>query len=473
MSNKSIKNPIFVTLWLALTVRVTSALLAQANLPDSPTKPEPLSGLQWGNKNAVQELDSRHKLANIPKGCFVWRKRLNCRQPAERPAHQLSEEFFVHSIFLHQQKLTKALKQHKARQDHTPYWLSLAMRRPYLILNQRKKASDHPIAAAYLTTRSLSRAGLPDKITALQNSGVNGIVFDIKNVRGERTFPWHDPHLKRIYRNERRFHANLSNVVYYLDQRNLHAIARVAIFQDRYLARKYPSWAIQTRSGRPSRRWINPVHPQVQRHHIRIVRELARSGVHEIQLDYVRFPSSGEVAAPVYPRMQRTKGQTRAQVITDFIRQIKKAISPYPVLLSADIFGITAWSSKRDKKTIGQDLKAIAQYLDIISPMLYPSHFNYGFANIAEPANRPRYFLFHGVRKIRQLTHNRAIVRPWIQAFDYRVRRFDYAYIHKQIDSAIKAGAIGYLLWHAAGDYSLITRPGHSLPRKKKDIANR
>ena len=138
------------------------------------------------------------------------------------------------------------------------------------------------------------------------------------------------------------------------------------------------------------------------------------------------------------------------------MKSLQKEISSRNCKLSIDIFGVVAWGKNIDIKKTGQRIELLYKYCDIISPMLYPSHFDDNFINEADPQTNPYYFIFQGVKKVINLSKNRVIVRPWLQAFKWRVRNYNTDYILKQIKAANDSGGYGYLFWNASNRYGLV-----------------
>jgi hypothetical protein len=92
----------------------------------------------------------------------------------------------------------------------------------------------------------------------------------------------------------------------------------------------------------------------------------------------------------------------------------------------------------------------------VICPMIYPSHFEPGFEGRTRPADHPDYFIAEGVRRFRAQAGDRVPVRPWLQAFPWRVARYDAEYVLAQILAAQDAGAGGWCLWNPSGRYEPI-----------------
>lgn len=185
--------------------------------------------------------------------------------------------------------------------------------------------------------------------------------------------------------------------------------------------------------------------------------EGAKAGFAEIQLDYIRFADN-----------LRVKGltvQKRYDYISSVLSQFERRLRPYKVRIGADIFGRIAFN--RDD-IIGQKLELFDRHMDVIYPMLYPSHF-YG-----DPIRRrkPYHTIFDGTLGSKKRVRNARIV-PYIQAFGMRVGESGLSvenYIRAQLDAAQDSGGAGYVAWNARNDYSVFfraIRSGRFMPAVK------
>jgi len=177
----------------------------------------------------------------------------------------------------------------------------------------------------------------------------------------------------------------------YLHDRNIYAIARIVVFKDNYLARAHPEWAVKDASGqlwldREKLPWLEPFHEEVWDYNIALAVEAAQRGFDEIQFDYVRFPTDGSISKIAYSQPADTP-DARTAAINGFLAKTKAALEPYDVKLAVDVFGYTTWH-KGDFR-IGQDLALMAPYLDVLSPMLYPSTFDHALTVC--PATKKRW----------------------------------------------------------------------------------
>ena len=114
-----------------------------------------------------------------------------------------------------------------------------------------------------------------------------------------------------------------------------------------------------------------------------------------------------------------------------------------------------AWDRTADLALTGQHVPSLAPHLDAVCPMIYPSHFGPGFEGLENPGDHPEYVIAAGVRRFREQAGPTLRVRPWLQAFPWRVSRYDAAYVETQITAANDAGAAGWCLWNPAGLYDV------------------
>jgi hypothetical protein len=167
---------------------------------------------------------------------------------------------------------------------------------------------------------------------------------------------------------------------------------------------------------------------------------------------------------PVNPR-----GPQRTDVITAFLKKAYAELHPSGVLLSLDVFGVMAWQRPVDLAHTGQDIVGMAKYCDVLSPMIYPSHF-FGMDNIAHPGDAPEHFIGESMARFELITHpdgnksSGVVIRPWLQAFRWRTKTYSPEYIKVQVATAKEKGGIGFLFWNAANDYS---KPYEAMPEMK------
>ena len=160
----------------------------------------------------------------------------------------------------------------------------------------------------------------------------------------------------------------------------------------------------------------------------------------------------------------KPKGPQRTDVITAFLKKAYAELHPTGVLLSLDVFGVMAWQRQVDLAHTGQDIVGMAHYCDVLSPMIYPSHF-FGMDNIQHPGDEPAHFIGESMDRFELITKGSGVViRPWLQAFHWRTKTYSPEYIKIQVETAKEKGGIGFLFWNAANDYS---KPYEAMPEMK------
>jgi hypothetical protein len=337
---------------------------------------------------------------------------------------------------------------------------------------------DFEVRAIYLTgIMAASDHGLRI-IRHWREVGGNSVVFDIKDSDGSVTIPFEHPLLGK----HQVYIHDLPKFVHFLHAENMHAIARIAIFRDERLVVEHPELAVQSkRTKQPWREngklvWTDSSNPKVQDYNIALAKFVAQSGADEIQFDYVRFPAEGDQkdASFVFQTENGEPGSRkpgaesrtlqRSDVIVAFLKKAYAELHPTGVLLSLDVFGVMAWQRPVDLSHTGQDIVGMAKYCDVLSPMIYPSHF-FGMDNIEHPGDAPEHFIGESMQRFELITRGSGVViRPWLQAFRWRTKTYSPEYIKVQVATAKEKGGIGFLFWNAANDYS---KPYEAMPEMK------
>ena len=301
---------------------------------------------------------------------------------------------------------------------------------------------------------TMALASLDGKIAEylkLVDEGMNTLELDVKDENGEVGFIPSSVPLARAVGAAKPYYkpreaARLAH------RKGVYLIGRVVVFEDPVLASGRPELAIKNRDGSIWRNqaglgWTNPYDKRVWDYNVSIAEVAARAGFDEIQFDYVRFPTDGDVEAIVYPGKTATPP---GWVIAEFVHYATKRLKPLGVRVSTDLFGLAA---TRDLG-IGQVPKRIAKYVDAIYPMVYPSHFGSGEYGLDDPNNAPGATVEWSLSDFRQQMKNgKAELIPWLQDFSYG-RTYRLADVRAQIEAARLMGARGYLLWNPLGIYT-------------------
>lgn len=279
----------------------------------------------------------------------------------------------------------------------------------------------------YLTANAAGDAAWLDGVIAKSTSvGFNAIVIDVKDNSGALAYPSNVPLARQLGAVSPRY--DLPALVAKLHGHGLAFIARLVVFSDPLLARH---------QGRADA-WVRADNAQAVAYNLAVAAEVAAAGVDEIQFDYIRFADDGPLGRPYAERNAAVAGfaaQARGQ-LGDGVR------------LSADVFGRTLWDwNPKGMDPIGQVLEQLAPYMDALSPMIYPSHYETDFQS------RPYEVVKRGmgVGLLRGLA-----LRPFLQAFKMRLPAGMTMgqYIRAQLRALQELGVDGYLFWNPQADYT-------------------
>jgi hypothetical protein len=325
---------------------------------------------------------------------------------------------------------------------------------------------DFEVRAIYLTGLMAGSDRGIKIVRRWHEAGGNAVVFDVKDSDGTVNIPFEHP----LIGTHKTYIHDVPKYVRFLHSQGMHAIARIAIFRDERLVVAHPELAIKSkRTGQPWREngklvWTDPSRIEVQEYDIALALAAAQAGADEIQFDYVRFPAEGDQKDAGFSFQKSHPEWQRSEVIADFLRRAYTALHPKGVLLSLDVFGIMAWQRQVDLNHTGQDIVRMAKFCDVLSPMIYPSHF-FGMDNIARPGDAPEHFIGESMDRFQKITQGSGVViRPWLQAFAWRTKTYSPKYIEVQVLTAKGKGGIGFLFWNANNDYS---KPYLAMPEMK------
>lgn len=320
------------------------------------------------------------------------------------------------------------------------------------------------VRAIYVRGDNTSPARLAAEVARAKAAGANAVVFDVKDVIGVVNYRSDVPIVEELRQYPPPI-PSLVKTIRFLHDQGFYVIARTALFQDENLARKRPDLAIKDAGspsgillvkGRPL--WVDPGRPEVRQYNFGLVIEMAGLGVDEIQFDYVRYPAEGNLKQVTYYDVKNVEDKTGH--LKRFLELSHTFLEGSGTRLAIDIFGVVAWGEDADVRTTGQRIKELAPHVDVISPMLYPSHFNAGFDGYTNPADQGFHFYNDGVRRVLEMSGGSSgpVIRPWVQAFKWRVTNYNELYVLDQIKGTTAGGGVGWMMWNAANDYNVVYR---------------
>ncbi len=319
------------------------------------------------------------------------------------------------------------------------------------VLVKQPRALPEEVRGIHVTMALASLDGKLAEYLKLADEGMNTIQLDVKDENGEIGFiPSAVPLATAV--GAARPYYRPREAARLIHRKGIYLIGRVVTFEDPRLSEGKPEFAIKNPDGSVWRNhaglgWTNPYDKRVWDYNVSIAEVAARAGFDEIQFDYVRFPSDGDVDSIVYPRKTTTPP---GWVIAEFVHYATKRLKPLGVRVSADVFGLAA---TRDLG-IGQVPRRLSKYLDAIYPMVYPSHYGSGEYGLEDPNASPGATVEWSLADFRrELKQGKAELIPWLQDFSYG-RTYRLADVRAQIEAARLMGARGYLLWNPLGIYT-------------------
>ena len=254
---------------------------------------------------------------------------------------------------------------------------------------------------------------------------INALVIDVKNDDGVLAWNSDIGIVNQIKSNASAPFKNYQKLMDYLKKKNIYAHRQDRGVQGSvFCGGMESSHAIQLKSGgvykdRAGKMWVNPFDDYVWKYVVAVSKEAALRGFQEIQYDYVRFPDDAKKYNPITDFPGRN-GRDKDVGIEDFLKYAKAELAPYHVRLGADVFGVSTHSWDDKPEDIGQTWRKIADQVDYICPMVYPSHYGSGFYGFSVPDQHPyevvRIALQEGLER-NAAEKNPGIIRPWIQGF--------------------------------------------------------
>ncbi len=324
---------------------------------------------------------------------------------------------------------------------------------PLVDLRSFRDLSYVPVKGVYVSSYGAGDEEIFARLLALADrTEINSFVIDIKDDFGKVTYSVDVPLAISLGLIEERI-EDIDGLLATLREHNITPIARLVCFKDNDLARKRPDLAVQSIEGgvwqdRKGLRYTNPYNHEVWEYNVQVAEDAARRGFREIQFDYVRFPSDGPVEEAVYPGEYTSK----EDAIAGFLAFARERLEPLGVWVSADVFGVTV--HVKNDQGIGQQLEKMARNVDLICPMVYPSHYTTGYYGLDNPNAQP----YELVKKAMADTAARlagtgAKGRPWLQDFSLGGVQYEAEQVKAQIRAAEEMGFNEWMLWDPALKY--------------------
>lgn len=319
------------------------------------------------------------------------------------------------------------------------------------LLAQCFPVHDTIIRGIYVNPYQANRQDYWEGIFNKADSGlINAVFVDFKSDYGFLTYSSNVEQAKEIDAIKK--HFDIDYLIENARRHNLKLIARIVCFRDNYLA-QHDKLGIKNDSGelwldKKGVAWTNPYNEDVQNYLLAITKEIVDRGIESVAYDYVRFPTDGDVARI---RLTHVQG-SRADAIVRFLKKIRHEVD---VEIGICVFGFSVWHALR---TEGQDLVRLGEFIDVLYPMLYPSHFGREFKNEETENWRNYWIYFDSIKEsFGKLPHTVKVV-PFVQGFEYRAKNYEPGFVFSQINGALAAGSNGFMIWNARSDYATCWR---------------
>jgi hypothetical protein len=324
------------------------------------------------------------------------------------------------------------------------------------------------VKGIYVSTQAFQSRKLYRLIELVQRTELNAMVIDVKNDNGYLTYQSDISLAKEVGANGKLSKDQMRSRMRSLKNKGIYTIARIVTFKDPRAAAGRSDLAMKRYNGIPwkDRRgvlWVDPYNRSVWEYNIAIAEEAVELGFDEIQFDYVRF-SEDVHAMNRQVHFHNPEKLNKDEIISKYLRTAKQRIHRKGAIVSADVFGLT--TSVNDGMQIGQRWTKISPAVDVISPMIYPSHYSQGMFGVAHPDLAPYAMIQRSIsdalkknKSLQAKGVKPASIRPWLQDFTASWlephRRYGRTEVQEQIRAARELGIREYLLWNPSCRYSL------------------
>ena len=337
--------------------------------------------------------------------------------------------------------------------------------------------------AIYVQAHKLmTKSGIEQYKKIIKDNKLDAMVIDMKDDYGLIRFEAKDPLIQeKGYVSK--YRIDLDTFVPMMKEQGIYLVARIVTFKDKNLAgygkKQYAVWdkalnrpwlgisgyeKVTDESGNETgetktlyydENWVDPYSPEVWEYNVHIARELIARGFDEIQFDYIRFPTDGKNMANAQFRW-RSEGMDKESALVSFLRYARANID---APIGIDIYGANGWY--RSGTRTGQDVELLAEYVDVVCPMFYPSHFEQSFLTYSPASERPYRVYYYGTYRNTVIGRNKLIIRPWVQAFylnvSYDRTWYNKNYVTQQVYGVRDSVNRGYMYWNGVCRYDDIS----------------
>jgi len=336
-----------------------------------------------------------------------------------------------------------------------------------------------------------------DLVELVEETELNSIIIDIKDYSGTVSFPTKSPLLLGAWESAQCGARDMEEFIKELHAKDIYVIGRITVFQDPYYSVLRPDLAVKKESDgsvwkdHKGLSFIDVGAREYWDYIVELSKESYNVGFDELNFDYIRFPSDGNMKDIAYTHSSGNKAEQLEKffkylnehltdpALTEGTKHVVRGSDKTPrPILSADLFGMT--TTNTDDLNIGQVLERALPHFDYIAPMVYPSHYPTGFNGWINPNNYPydvvNFSMKTAVERAIATTttvvtldgellsttspfiyskfkYDPDVLRPWIQDFDYG-GDYDIAEVRAQIKGVYDAGLDSWMLWAPSNRYT-------------------
>ncbi|MBQ0052282.1 MAG: hypothetical protein KBT11_09520 [Treponema sp.] len=345
-----------------------------------------------------------------------------------------------------------------------------------------QKADNHK--SIYVQSHHLvTQKGIDKYLGIIKANDLDSMVIDMKDDFGILRFEPTDPIVKEKGFVSPNWKIDLNTFVPQMKKEGIYLIARIVTFKDKHLAgydkKQYAVWdkalkkpwkgiqgyeKVKDEAGNETgatktlyydEDWVDPYSPEVWEYFVHIAQDLVKQGFDEIQFDYIRFPTDGRNMANAQFRW-RSEGMDKESALTSFLSYARENID---APIGIDIYGANGWH--RSGTRTGQDVEMFAEYVDVVCPMFYPSHFGNSDFNYEPVSERPYRIYYYGTYRNTVIGRNKLVIRPWVQAFylnvPYDRKWYNKNYVTQQVYGVRDSVNRGYMYWNGVCRYDDIS----------------
>jgi len=313
-----------------------------------------------------------------------------------------------------------------------------------------------PVRGLYVYRFAANQRRMKKLLAIADSTEINAFVIDVKDEFGLNFNPA-DPLLKKNAGTQAKA-THLAEVVDTIRAHGILPIARIVVFKDSVTARNNPDHTIRKADGTPwhdkkGQTWVNPYANAIWEYNFRVADEAIKMGFGEIQFDYIRFPEPYRSLPPqVFPEQ---RGRSKPQVLSEFLSAARARFAKQGVRTTADIFGLV--TTVGGALEVGQKWEPISQSVDVVLPMVYPSHYPPGSFQLPHPNADPYDVIHIAISRARERDEKLGIkgehVRPWLQAFSLGQPKYGPHEIEEQKRAVYDSGYDGWILWEPGTRY--------------------